>query len=56
MEMMSRRLPKGDYLYLPNGSHMDYYDDQDAFFDGLLKFLHCVDDAASTERKAATTR
>lgn len=48
MEMMSRRLPRGEYLYLPNGSHMAFYDDQDAFFDGLLAFLHRVDAAART--------
>jgi len=28
-----------EYLYLPNGSHCAYYDDQDAYFAGLLKFL-----------------
>jgi proline iminopeptidase len=56
MEMMSRRLPKGDYLYLPNGSHMDYYDDQDAFFEGLLRFLHRVDDAAAKEHKPTPAR
>jgi len=44
MEMMSKRLPHGDYLYLPNGSHSSFYDDQDAYFAGLLKFLHAVDD------------
>ena len=44
MEMMSKRLPHGEYLYLPNGSHSSFYDDQDAYFAGLLKFLHAVDD------------
>jgi proline iminopeptidase len=46
MEMMSKRLPKGEYLYLANGSHCSYYDDQGAFFAGLLKWLHQVDDAS----------
>ena len=45
MEMMSKRLPKGEFLYLADGSHMSYYDDQQAYFAGLLKFLHRVDDA-----------
>lgn len=45
MEMMSKKLPHGDYLYLPNGSHCAYYDDQDAYFAGLLEFLHKVDEA-----------
>ena len=43
MEMMSKKLPKGAYLYLPNGSHCSFYDDQDAFFAGLLNFLHRTD-------------
>ena len=43
MEMMSRKLPRGRYLYLPEGSHMAMYDDQDAYFAGLLEFLHAVD-------------
>ncbi|GAB3347251.1 proline iminopeptidase-family hydrolase [Lysobacter tyrosinilyticus] len=45
MKMMSRRLPHGEYLYLANGSHAAFYDDQQAYFAGLLKFLHRVDDA-----------
>ena len=32
MQMMSRKFPRGDYLYLPNGSHMAMYDDQQAYF------------------------
>lgn len=43
MEMMSSKLPKGSFLYLPNGSHSSFYDDQDAFFEGLLNFLHRTD-------------
>jgi proline iminopeptidase len=39
MEAMARRLPKGAYLYLPNGSHLAMYDDQDRYFSGLLEFL-----------------
>ncbi|MFC5579217.1 proline iminopeptidase-family hydrolase [Lysobacter niabensis] len=45
MEKMSRRLPHGEFLYLANGSHVGFYDDQQAFFAGLLAFLHRVDDA-----------
>ena len=51
MEMMSRRLPRGRYLFLPQGSHMAMYDDQDAYFAGLLEFLHAVD--AGEVREAA---
>ena len=43
MEMMSTKLPRGSYLHLPNGSHSSFYDDQDAFFAGLLNFLHRTD-------------
>ena len=39
MEEMSKRLPKGSYLYCPNGSHMAFYDDQQTYFKGLLAFL-----------------
>jgi proline iminopeptidase len=39
MEMMAGRLPKGRYLYCPNGSHMALYDDQDTYFAGLTGFL-----------------
>lgn len=46
MEMMSHRLPHGDFLLLPNSGHMAMYDDQPAYFAGLLAFLHKVDDAA----------
>jgi pimeloyl-ACP methyl ester carboxylesterase len=43
MEAMANRLPHGQYLYLPQGSHMAMYDDQDAYFRGLIRFLHGVD-------------
>ena len=39
MEAMARRLPNGEYLFLPNGSHLALYDDQDRYFGGLLDFL-----------------
>jgi proline iminopeptidase len=39
MEMMSRRLPNGSYLYCPNGSHLAMYDDQETYFAGLTGFL-----------------
>ena len=49
MQMMSRRFPRGDYLHLPDGSHMAMYDDQQAYFAGLLAWLHKVDDAAAAK-------
>jgi proline iminopeptidase len=45
MEMMARRLPRGQYLYCPDGSHLALYDDQVAYFTGLLKFLHEIGSA-----------
>lgn len=46
MKMMAAKLPHGSYLYLPNGSHMSMYDDQQAYFKGLIGFLASSDDAA----------
>jgi proline iminopeptidase len=43
MEKMSKQLPKGRYLSLPQGSHMAMYDDQQAYFAGLLRFLRELD-------------
>ncbi len=42
MEMMAASLPKGRYLYCPDGSHLAMYDDQQAYFAGLAGFLHDV--------------
>jgi proline iminopeptidase len=43
--MMSEQVPRGDFLLLPNSGHMPMYDDKQAFFDGLLRWLHKVDEA-----------
>jgi proline iminopeptidase len=40
MEMMASRLPRGRYLYCPNGSHLAMYDDQETYFGGLIEFVH----------------
>jgi proline iminopeptidase len=39
MEMMAGRLPRGHYLYCPDGSHMAMYDDQAVYYAGLIDFL-----------------
>jgi proline iminopeptidase len=39
MKMMAGRLPAGTYLHCPAGSHMAMYDDQRAYFTGLIAFL-----------------
>ncbi len=43
MEMMSRRVQKGQYLYCPEGSHLSMYDDQKVYFDGLIRFVRDVE-------------
>jgi proline iminopeptidase len=40
MQMMANRLPRGQYLYCPKGSHLAMYDDQQTYFAGLVDFLH----------------
>jgi proline iminopeptidase len=42
MEMMAGRLARGRYLYCPDGSHLAMYDDQRAYFAGLVGFLHGI--------------
>ena len=40
MEAMADRLPRGQYLFCPDGSHMAMYDDQQVYFTGLIDFLN----------------
>jgi proline iminopeptidase len=39
MEKMSKELPRGQYAFMPDGSHLALYDDQDRYFDALIRFL-----------------
>ncbi len=43
MEWMASEVGQGRYLHCPNGSHMAMYDDQQTFFDGLIRFIQDVD-------------
>ena len=43
MEMMSKKVQKGRYLYCPNGSHLALYDDQKVYVEGLIQFIRDVD-------------
>ena len=43
MEMMSKKVRKGRYLYCPNGSHLSMYDDQNTYMNGVIGFLKDVD-------------
>jgi proline iminopeptidase len=47
MRAMSRRLPRGQFLLCPRGSHMAMYDDQETYFAGLIRFLHSVERTGS---------
>ncbi|PHI19769.1 proline iminopeptidase [Lewinellaceae bacterium SD302] len=39
MKMMSEKLPKGEYLHCPDGSHMAMWDDQEVYFMGIIDWL-----------------
>ena len=43
MESMARALKHGRYLHCPDGSHMAMFDDQQRYFEGLIRFLNDVD-------------
>ncbi len=42
MEMMSKKVQKGSYLFCPNGSHMSMWDDQKNYMEGIIKFMKSV--------------
>jgi proline iminopeptidase len=42
MKMMAELLPRGQYLYCPEGSHCAMYDDQETYFSGLVDFLNAL--------------
>ena len=44
MKWMSTQMPKGQYLYCPNGSHLAMWDDQQVYMDGVIKFIKDVDE------------
>jgi len=39
MKEMSEMVQNGSYLHCPKGSHMALYDDQETYFNGVIKFL-----------------
>jgi proline iminopeptidase len=45
MEMMAGKVQHGRFLLCPKGGHLAMYDDQQAYFDGLIRFLKDVDAA-----------
>jgi proline iminopeptidase len=46
MESMARALPNGRYLDCPSGSHLAMYDDQQVYFEGLIRFMAAIDGAS----------
>lgn len=48
MEWMAGEVQKGRYLFCPNGSHLSQYDDQENYFNGVIDFIHDVDDGSFT--------
>ncbi len=43
MEVQSKMVQKGRYLYCPNGSHLSMWDDQKIFMAGVIDFVKDVD-------------
>lgn len=43
MEWMSTQVQKGNYLFCPTGSHCSFWDDQEDYFPGLIRFIEDVD-------------
>ncbi|HYF31285.1 MAG TPA: proline iminopeptidase-family hydrolase [Chitinophagaceae bacterium] len=46
MKWMSTRVQNGNYLHCPNGSHCSFWDDQEHFFPGVIKFIKDVDEGS----------
>ena len=40
---MARKLPRGHYLFCPNGSHLALYDDQHIYMKGVIDFIREVE-------------
>jgi proline iminopeptidase len=46
MKWMATQVQHGDSLVCPNGSHCSMWDDQQNYFNGLIKFIKTVDDGS----------
>lgn len=49
MRWMADEIPHARTLELPDGSHLSMYDDQERYFDGVIKFLRDVDEGTFDE-------
>jgi proline iminopeptidase len=45
MQKIAQSVKKGRYLFCPNGSHFDMYDDQSLYMTGVIQFILDVDSA-----------
>lgn len=43
MQKIAKSVKKGRYLFCPNGSHFDMYDDQSTYMTGVIQFILDVD-------------
>ena len=43
MKWMASALPRGRFLFAPQGSHMAMYDDSQVYFEGVIDFIRDVD-------------
>ncbi|MBC7424900.1 MAG: proline iminopeptidase-family hydrolase [Bacteroidia bacterium] len=43
MKWMAEQVKNGSFLFCPNGSHMSFYDDQQTYFTGLIKYIQGID-------------
>jgi proline iminopeptidase len=48
MRWMADELPHGSYLHCPAGSHMAMWDDEQAYFDGLIDWIRRVERAETS--------
>ncbi len=46
MKWMATQVQQGDSLVCPNGSHCSMWDDQQNYFNGLIKFIKAVDNGS----------
>lgn len=44
LRWMAEQMPAGRYHHCPNGSHCTFFDDQEIYMDGLIRFINEVDD------------
>jgi len=47
MRWMASQMPKGHFLFCPNGSHLAEYDDQQTYMKGVIRFLRDVNEGRS---------